>query len=90
MPCAGAGACILLQVYDAFAELVSAKVSALRVGDGMASDTTHGPLITPAGVEKVRSVTQPRWRLSRAATASSCSTADVEMPHDLGARDIKR
>jgi succinate-semialdehyde dehydrogenase/glutarate-semialdehyde dehydrogenase len=44
---------VLLQVYDAFAELVSAKVSALRVGDGMSADTTHGPLITPAGVEKV-------------------------------------
>jgi hypothetical protein len=44
---------LLLQVYDAFAELVTAKVSALRVGDGMAPDTTHGPLITPAGVEKV-------------------------------------
>jgi acyl-CoA reductase-like NAD-dependent aldehyde dehydrogenase len=43
----------LLQAYDAFAELVSAKVSALRVGDGMAPETTHGPLITPAGVEKV-------------------------------------
>jgi acyl-CoA reductase-like NAD-dependent aldehyde dehydrogenase len=46
-------ACLLLQAYDAFAELVSAKVSALRVGDGMAPETTHGPLITPAGVEKV-------------------------------------
>lgn len=42
-----------LQVYDAFAELVAAKVSALRVGDGLSADTTHGPLITPAGVEKV-------------------------------------
>jgi succinate-semialdehyde dehydrogenase/glutarate-semialdehyde dehydrogenase len=52
-----AGACVLLQVYDAFAELVSAKVSALRVGDGMAPDTTHGPLITPAGVEKVGAAT---------------------------------
>lgn len=41
------------QVYDAFAELVAAKVNALHVGDGMAADTTHGPLITPAGVEKV-------------------------------------
>lgn len=42
------------QVYDAFAELVAAKVNALHVGDGMSADTTHGPLITPAGVEKVR------------------------------------
>lgn len=40
-------------MYDAFAELVAAKVNALHVGDGMAADTTHGPLITPAGVEKV-------------------------------------
>lgn len=44
---------VSLQVYDAFAELVAAKVSALRVGDGLSPDTTHGPLITPAGVEKV-------------------------------------
>lgn len=42
-----------IQVYDAFADLVAAKVAALRVGDGLSSDTTHGPLITPAGVEKV-------------------------------------
>ncbi|WIA28425.1 hypothetical protein OEZ86_010970 [Tetradesmus obliquus] len=41
------------QVYDKFAELVAARVAALRVGDGAAADTTHGPLISPAGVEKV-------------------------------------
>jgi hypothetical protein len=44
---------LFLQVYDKFAELVAARVSALKVGDGAAADTTHGPLISPAGVEKV-------------------------------------
>lgn len=43
----------LLQVYDKLAELVAAKVSALKVGDGSDPNTTHGPLISPAGVEKV-------------------------------------
>eukprot|EP00878_Enallax_costatus_P010162 GHUV01010608.1.p1 GENE.GHUV01010608.1~~GHUV01010608.1.p1 ORF type:complete len:425 (+),score=122.60 GHUV01010608.1:632-1906(+) len=43
------------EVYDKFAELVAAKVSALKVGDGSDPNTTHGPLITPAGVEKVTS-----------------------------------
>lgn len=46
------------QVYDAFADLVASKVAALRVGDGLSPDTTHGPLITPAGVEKVRRLTK--------------------------------
>eukprot|EP00879_Flechtneria_rotunda_P002344 GHRR01002539.1.p1 GENE.GHRR01002539.1~~GHRR01002539.1.p1 ORF type:complete len:546 (+),score=169.25 GHRR01002539.1:2001-3638(+) len=41
------------KVYDKFAELVAAKVGALKLGDGMTPDTTHGPLITPAGVDKV-------------------------------------
>eukprot|EP00877_Chromochloris_zofingiensis_P000592 jgi/Chrzof1/10533/Cz05g02090.t1_SSADH[v5.2] len=41
------------QVYDRFAELVTEHVNALKVGDGLEADTTHGPLITPAGVEKV-------------------------------------
>lgn len=41
------------QVYDQFAELVAARVAALKLGDGAAADTTHGPLISPAGVEKV-------------------------------------
>jgi succinate-semialdehyde dehydrogenase/glutarate-semialdehyde dehydrogenase len=40
-------------VYDQFADIVAAKVAALKVGDGLASDTTTGPLITEAGVEKV-------------------------------------
>lgn len=46
---------LLLQVYDKFAELVAVKVSALKVGDGSYPETTHGPLITPAGIEKVGS-----------------------------------
>lgn len=42
------------QIYDQFAEIVAAKVAALKMGDGAAPDTTHGPLITPAGVDKAR------------------------------------
>jgi acyl-CoA reductase-like NAD-dependent aldehyde dehydrogenase len=38
-----------LKVYDEFAQRVAAIVAGLRVGDGFAPDTTHGPLINPAG-----------------------------------------
>eukprot|EP00882_Tetradesmus_deserticola_P010041 GHRQ01010610.1.p1 GENE.GHRQ01010610.1~~GHRQ01010610.1.p1 ORF type:complete len:352 (+),score=165.46 GHRQ01010610.1:688-1743(+) len=41
------------QVYDQFAEMVAARVAALKLGDGAAAGTTHGPLISPAGVDKV-------------------------------------
>jgi succinate-semialdehyde dehydrogenase/glutarate-semialdehyde dehydrogenase len=40
-------------VYDQFADLVAARVAALKVGDGLAEGTTLGPLISPAGVDKV-------------------------------------
>lgn len=46
---------ILVQdaVYDRFAEKLSAAVSALRVGDGLAGVTDQGPLIDEKAVEKV-------------------------------------
>lgn len=40
-------------VYDAFAEKLAAKVSALKVGDGFEQDVAAGPLITAKAVEKV-------------------------------------
>jgi len=40
-------------VYDAFVERLAARVSTLRVGNGLDPDTTVGPLINQKGVEKV-------------------------------------
>jgi succinate-semialdehyde dehydrogenase/glutarate-semialdehyde dehydrogenase len=40
-------------VYDAFAEKLSAAVSAMKVGDGLKGETQQGPLIEPSAVDKV-------------------------------------
>jgi succinate-semialdehyde dehydrogenase/glutarate-semialdehyde dehydrogenase len=40
-------------VYDAFVERLAARVSTLRVGNGLDPDTAVGPLINQKGVEKV-------------------------------------
>ncbi|MFS8124304.1 NAD-dependent succinate-semialdehyde dehydrogenase [Rhizobium sp. BR 250] len=40
-------------VYEAFAEKLAAKVSALKVGDGFAPDVSTGPLITEKAMAKV-------------------------------------
>jgi succinate-semialdehyde dehydrogenase/glutarate-semialdehyde dehydrogenase len=40
-------------VYDAFAEKLAARVSAMKVGDGFAPGVNAGPLITRAAVDKV-------------------------------------
>jgi succinate-semialdehyde dehydrogenase/glutarate-semialdehyde dehydrogenase len=40
-------------VYDAFAEKLSQKAAAMRVGDGFEPGVVAGPLITPAAVDKV-------------------------------------
>jgi len=40
-------------VYDAFAEKLSAAVSAMKVGDGLKGETQQGPLIEPSAVNKV-------------------------------------
>jgi succinate-semialdehyde dehydrogenase/glutarate-semialdehyde dehydrogenase len=40
-------------VYEAFAEKLSAAVSAMKVGDGLKGETQQGPLIEPSAVEKV-------------------------------------
>lgn len=46
---------ILVQdgIYDAFAQRLAARVSALKVGDGLGSDTAIGPMINTAAVEKI-------------------------------------
>jgi succinate-semialdehyde dehydrogenase/glutarate-semialdehyde dehydrogenase len=40
-------------VYDAFAEALTARAEALRVGDGLAGPTDQGPLINAAALDKV-------------------------------------
>lgn len=40
-------------IYDRFAEKLSARVSALKVGDGMADGTEIGPMINRAAVDKI-------------------------------------
>jgi succinate-semialdehyde dehydrogenase / glutarate-semialdehyde dehydrogenase len=42
-------------VFDAFAKKLTAKVSALKVGDGTESGITQGPLIDAAAIEKIES-----------------------------------
>ena len=51
---------ILVQasVYDAFAEKLTAAVSAFKVGDGMAEGSQIGPLINPAAASKVAELVQ--------------------------------
>jgi len=40
-------------VYDAFAEKLAAKVSAMKIGDGFEEGVVAGPLITEKAIEKV-------------------------------------
>ncbi|MCI4660696.1 MAG: NAD-dependent succinate-semialdehyde dehydrogenase [Neomegalonema sp.] len=40
-------------IYDAFAEKFAARVKAMTVGDGAAPGTEIGPLISPAGIDKI-------------------------------------
>ncbi|MGH6950033.1 MAG: aldehyde dehydrogenase family protein, partial [Vitreimonas sp.] len=40
-------------IFDAFAERLSERASALRVGDSLAGETDQGPLINESAVEKV-------------------------------------
>jgi len=41
------------EVYDAFTDKLATAVAQLKVGDGMEEDTTQGPLINEAAVNKV-------------------------------------
>lgn len=40
-------------IHDAFVTALVARVKALKVGDGLAPGTTHGPLISPTAVDRV-------------------------------------
>jgi succinate-semialdehyde dehydrogenase / glutarate-semialdehyde dehydrogenase len=42
-------------VFDAFADKLAAKVSGLKVGNGVADGVTQGPLIDAAAIEKIES-----------------------------------
>jgi len=44
------------QVYDRFAEILTEKAKALKVGDQLAEDTDVGPLITEEAAKKVEAV----------------------------------
>ncbi len=41
-------------VYDEFSEKLAAKVSQMKVGDGLEAGSELGPLITPAAIQKVQ------------------------------------
>jgi succinate-semialdehyde dehydrogenase / glutarate-semialdehyde dehydrogenase len=70
---------ILVQddVYDAFAEKLSARVAKLKVGNGFDDGVTQGPLITMDAVEKVE-------RLLQDATAKGATITTGGKRHALG------
>jgi succinate-semialdehyde dehydrogenase/glutarate-semialdehyde dehydrogenase len=70
---------ILVQddVYDAFAEKLSARVAKLKVGNGFDDGVTQGPLITMDAVEKVE-------RLLKDATAKGAKISTGGKRHALG------
>jgi succinate-semialdehyde dehydrogenase/glutarate-semialdehyde dehydrogenase len=70
---------ILVQddVYDAFAEKLSARVAKLKVGNGFDDDVTQGPLITMDAVEKVE-------RLLKEASAKGAKITTGGKRHALG------
>ena len=70
---------ILVQdtVYDAFAEKLAAKVSALKVGVGLESGVNQGPLIDQAALEKVEEHVAD-------ATEKGARVVTGGKPHDLG------
>ena len=65
-------------VYDAFAEKLAARVAAMKVGPGTEPGVEIGPLIEPAGVEKVRA------HLSD-ATSKGAVVRTGGAPHPAGA-----
>ncbi|HXL99183.1 MAG TPA: NAD-dependent succinate-semialdehyde dehydrogenase [Rhizomicrobium sp.] len=70
---------ILVQddVYDAFAERLSARVAKLKVGNGFDDGVTQGPLITMDAVEKVE-------RLLQDATVKGAKITTGGKRHALG------
>ena len=65
------------KIYDAFAEKLVARVTALKVGDGTADGVTQGPLINLAGVEKVE-------RLLKDAVGKGARVVTGGKRHPLG------
>jgi succinate-semialdehyde dehydrogenase/glutarate-semialdehyde dehydrogenase len=65
------------KIYDAFAEKLTARVAALKVGDGTADGVTQGPLINMSGVEKVE-------RLLKDATGKGAKIVTGGKRHKLG------
>jgi succinate-semialdehyde dehydrogenase/glutarate-semialdehyde dehydrogenase len=70
---------ILVQadVYDAFAEKLSARIGKMKVGNGFDDGVTQGPLINMDAVEKVE-------RLLKDATAKGANVATGGKRHALG------
>ncbi|MEL7343639.1 MAG: NAD-dependent succinate-semialdehyde dehydrogenase [Pseudomonadota bacterium] len=64
-------------VYDAFAEKLATAVAALRVGNGFDPETTTGPLISEAAVQKVE--THIADATARGATVL-CGGARLDQP----------
>ncbi|WP_170405888.1 NAD-dependent succinate-semialdehyde dehydrogenase [Ruegeria arenilitoris] len=64
-------------VYDAFAAKLKAAVDALKVGDGLTSGTTTGPLINADAVAKVEEHIKD-------VTDKGGSVLTGGLPHDLG------
>jgi succinate-semialdehyde dehydrogenase / glutarate-semialdehyde dehydrogenase len=65
------------KVYDAFAEKLTARVAALKVGDGTADGVTQGPLINMSGVEEVE-------RLLKDAVGKGARVVTGGKRHKLG------
>ena len=64
-------------VYDAFAAKLARAVSALKVGNGLESDVTQGPLIDQTALEKVEALVAD-------ALAKGARTLCGGKPHALG------
>lgn len=64
-------------VYDAFAEKLAAKISQLKVGNGMEEGVTFGPLINEAALDKVEAHVAD-------ATAKGAKAILGGARHDLG------
>jgi succinate-semialdehyde dehydrogenase / glutarate-semialdehyde dehydrogenase len=65
------------KVYDAFAEKLTQRVKALKVGDGAAEGVVQGPLINLAGIEKVE-------RLLKDAVGKGARIVTGGRRHSLG------
>lgn len=74
---------ILVQdgIYDAFAARLVARVNAMKVGDGLSSDTAIGPMINAAAVDKIN-------RHVADATAKGARVISAAAPMPTGAQYV--